>query len=178
MAQVPGVPETERCGLGVQSLFSSPWHSIYDSSVTKKGGWKMIQIFSRERDTLSSEGEIGEGHLGFEVKLSAKPSSYLLPFSMIPLAASRVRIINLGNGANWGGRLVAQQTIFIIRARTLITHVGDLSCFCGRSWSTIKGPKRLKMRLLPLSSSIEICSMNFHVSSSYCKRNNQDLHEI
>ena len=72
----------------------------------------MIQIFSRERDTLSSEGEIGEGHLGFEVKLSAKPSSYLLPFSMIPLAAaaSRVRIINLGNGANWGGRLPRRST--------------------------------------------------------------------
>ena len=92
------------------------------------------------RERYFVEEEIGEGHLGFEVKLSAKPSSYLLPFSMIPLAAaaSRVRIINLGNGANWGGRRsLGQQTIFIIRARTLITHVGDLSVIRGRSWSTI-----------------------------------------
>ena len=139
MAQVPGVPETERCGLGVQSLSSSPWHSIYDSSVTKKGGWKMIQIFSRERDTLSSEGEIGEGHLGFEVKLSAKPLSSL-HFVLDRAAAGRFMYASLIWAMGQIGAAassLSQQTIFIIRARTLITHVGDLSFFCGRSWSTI-----------------------------------------
>ena len=130
----------------------SPWHPIYDSSVTRRDDQERrktendpdFQRWRRQkREILWGGNRGGSFRIWGQIERKALLS---VSSSMIPLAAEEtplhVRIINLGNGANWGGRRRPRQTIFIIRASTLITHVCSFDFFHGRSWFASKELKK------------------------------------